>query len=333
MATLPSSASITGAGTTNAQQKLNLAALRDFMADLLGTDSSDKPAARDALGVSLNDTQDFRLSLTTALPVTITDVTGATTLYATPFTGKYIDLPDGAGDWNRRASAEMSIALGTLTNGIGYDVFCYDNAGTPTLELLAWASSTARATALVYQDGVLCKSGDLTRRYLGSFCTTSTTTTEDSAAKRYLFNYYHRKCRILNLSVATASWTYTTATWRQANGSTANQINWFTGVVEDAFEAHGVLVAQPDNATNTGAAIGLNSTSTPSGIYGTGKSNSSSAIPYYVHTPMLKAMPALGLNKACLLEYSEAVGTSTWFGVINAVGQQIQSGLIGEVFQ
>lgn len=49
---LPTSASLTGAGTTKAQQKLNLAALRDFMANLLGTDSSDKPAARTALGVA-----------------------------------------------------------------------------------------------------------------------------------------------------------------------------------------------------------------------------------------------------------------------------------------
>lgn len=49
---LPTSASLTGVGTTRAQQKLNWAALRDFMANLLGTDSSDKGAARTTLGVS-----------------------------------------------------------------------------------------------------------------------------------------------------------------------------------------------------------------------------------------------------------------------------------------
>lgn len=49
---LPTSASLTGVGTTRAQQKLNLAGLRDFIANLLGTDSSDKAAARTGLGVS-----------------------------------------------------------------------------------------------------------------------------------------------------------------------------------------------------------------------------------------------------------------------------------------
>jgi hypothetical protein len=51
MATLPTSASLTGAATTNATQKLNLAAMRDFSADLLGTDSANKAAARDTLGI------------------------------------------------------------------------------------------------------------------------------------------------------------------------------------------------------------------------------------------------------------------------------------------
>jgi hypothetical protein len=134
---------------------------------------------------------DFRLTLTTAVPVTTSDVTGATTIYCTPFNGNSIALYDGT-NWNLRQSAEFSIALGTLTSGKPYDVFCYDNSGTPTLELLAWTNDTTRATALTRQDGILCKSGALTRRYLGSFYTTSTTTTEDSFVKRYLFNYYNR---------------------------------------------------------------------------------------------------------------------------------------------
>jgi hypothetical protein len=51
MAILPTSASLTSGTTTTAQQKLNLAALRDFNADLLGTDSSNKLLARSTLGV------------------------------------------------------------------------------------------------------------------------------------------------------------------------------------------------------------------------------------------------------------------------------------------
>jgi hypothetical protein len=50
MANLPTSAELTGASTTNAQQKTFIANLRTFLADLLGTDSSNKAAARTALG-------------------------------------------------------------------------------------------------------------------------------------------------------------------------------------------------------------------------------------------------------------------------------------------
>jgi hypothetical protein len=152
-----------------------------------------------SLRKQFNDTQDFRLTLTTAVPVTTADVTGATTIYCTPYIGNTIALYDGT-NWNMRTSSEFSLALGVLTASRPYDVFCYDNAGVPTLEFLAWTNDTTRATALVMQDGVLSKTGALTRRYLGTFYTTATTTTEDSAAKRLLINYYHQLDRPLSNS-------------------------------------------------------------------------------------------------------------------------------------
>jgi hypothetical protein len=61
MATLPSNSSLTGATTTNAQQKTNFSAMLTFLSDLLGTDSSNKAAARAALGVPAST--DFVASL------------------------------------------------------------------------------------------------------------------------------------------------------------------------------------------------------------------------------------------------------------------------------
>lgn len=52
MATLPTSAEVTEAGVTNAQQKTYFGNLMDFLLDLLGSDSSNKPAARAALGAA-----------------------------------------------------------------------------------------------------------------------------------------------------------------------------------------------------------------------------------------------------------------------------------------
>jgi len=208
---------------------------------------------------------DFRLTLTSNTPVTTSDVTGATTIYCTPFNGNSIALFDGT-NWNLRQSTQMSIALGTLTNAIGYDVFCYDNAGTPTLELAAWTNATTRATALVYQDGILVKSGATTRRYLGSFYTTSTTTTEDSAANRYLFNYYNRiEKPLLKLESAT-DWDYAATAFRQANNNTANKVSVFKGVDEDIVQCAIYINAAQANSPaawmKAVVAIGLDSTTT-----------------------------------------------------------------------
>lgn len=88
----------------------------------------------------------FRLSLSTGTPVPSTDVTSAATIYACTYKGNSIGLYDGA-QWNIRTSAQFSLALGTLAAAFqAYDVFCYDNAGTPTLESLEWQNGTATMT-------------------------------------------------------------------------------------------------------------------------------------------------------------------------------------------
>lgn len=173
-----------------------------------------------------------RLTLTSGTAVTTADVTAAATIYFTPYKGNRVYLYDGT-RWKLYSSAEISLALGTLTNALPYDVYLYDNAGTLTLELTAWTNGTTRATALVLQNGVYCKTGALTRRYLGTFYTTATTTTEDSGAKRFLWNYYNRIEKKLKIQDSTNSWTYNSSTWRSANNSAANRVELLAGLVED----------------------------------------------------------------------------------------------------
>ena len=175
---------------------------------------------------------DGRLTLTSGTPVTISDVTGATTIYYTPYKGTKIGLYDGSSTWNIVTFAETSLPLGTLTSGLTYDVFAYNNSGTLALELLAWTNATTRATALVYQNGILVKSGATTRRYLGTFYTTSTTTTEDSLLNRFVYNYYNRVIRVGKMADTTAH-SYTTGTWRIWNNNAADKVQFVVGVVED----------------------------------------------------------------------------------------------------
>lgn len=104
MATLPTDASLTGATTTNAQQKTNFSALRTFLADLLGTDSSNKAAARAALGVP--GTADFPASLASS---------------------GYVKIPTPSGNlilqWGSVSSANLATTVATFP--IAFTTACY----------------------------------------------------------------------------------------------------------------------------------------------------------------------------------------------------------------
>lgn len=272
--------------------------------------------------------QDFRLTLTTGVPVTTSDVSTATTIYCTPYKGNRIALYDGT-NWLLRSSSEFSLALGTLTADTNYDVFCYDNAGTPTLEFTAWTNSTTRATALAYQDGVLVKSGTVTRRYLGTFRTISTTQTCDTNKRRLLYNYYNRVQRPFSYQQsAVATWDYTTSTWRQANASSDNQVDAVQGVAETPVNVKTYCAARNTSAgCIVATGVGVDSTSAPSSIFSgthTSAANASS-----VAWSEYNGIPAAGYHYFAWLEYSQAAGTTTWLGAANAV---ILGGMSGHVF-
>ncbi|MES2909840.1 MAG: hypothetical protein V4718_00540 [Pseudomonadota bacterium] len=331
MTTLAPSTDYTGGAVNQGGKKTFVANLRAYVADLLGTDSANKAAVRALLGVS-PVAQDFRLSLTSGLPITTADVTGASTLYASPFAGNFISLFDGT-YWNARASAEFSIALTGLTSGKLYDVFAYDNAGVPALELLVWTNDTTRATALAYQDGVLSKAGALTRRYLGTIYATSATTTEDSKSKRYVWNGYHRVPRLIQRIEPTAQWTQaTTATWRQANASSANQVGFVIGVAGDMVRADLNAMFSPNNGYKNAAALALDSITVPTGLYGPSGSSSSSSVTEMPLVAKYAGTPAAGLHYLAWLEWMQSSGfTTTWYGTNNTATYQTQCGILGEV--
>lgn len=160
-----------------------------------------------------------RLTLTSGTPVTTSDVTAATSIYYAPYLSNVITLWTGA-RWQPIEFTEYTLALGTLTSGKPYDVFAYLSSGVLALEMLAWTNDTTRATAITIQDGRYCKSGDKTRLYLGTFYTTATTTTEDSAANRYVANFYNSVKKSLSGS-SSASHTYSTAAYQEWNNGTS----------------------------------------------------------------------------------------------------------------
>jgi hypothetical protein len=255
-----------------------------------------------------------RLTLTSGTPVTTADVTAATSIYVTPYQGAQIALYDGT-IWELYSFTEITISVPATTSTM-YDIFLYLSGGSVVAETVAWTNDTTRATGITLQDGVYVKSGTTSKRYVGSLRTTTVSgQTEDSEAKRYVWNYYNRVLRTLLATDATASWTYSTNTWRQANATTTNQIDCIFGVAEHPIEvncfAHWSTSTGTGRFANTG--IGVDSTSANSAtLWDSATTNSGQPAMlthanYYDH-------PGIGRHYFAWLEKGAGADTQTWTG-------------------
>lgn len=290
-------------------------------------------------GEAIPGTNGFRLSATTAVPVTSSDVTTTSTIYWTPYKGNKVALYTGSA-WTLVTSAELSLALSALTADKNYDVFVDYNGGTPQLVLVAWTSNTARATALTTQDGILVLTGNTDHLYVGTIRTISTTETCDTGGggttqvggKRFIWNYYNRVARQLNVIDTTDTWAYTTDTWRVANGASAplNCVEFVCGVLEDVVQA--TLVAtihiKSNSARSAKSGIGLSGT-TPSNpvaqVY-----NNNTDENYHTVAPSIRIFPSLGYSYLSWLEKGSD-GTCNFKGD-DGVASGGQSGLSAIIF-
>ena len=195
-----------------------------------------------------------RLTLSSGVPVTTSDVS-STVIYYTPYNGNMISLYDGS-SWTSFAFTERTLSLSSLTTNVLYDVFIYNNAGTLTLELTAWSSSSARATALVLTNGVYLKSGALTRRYLGTFRATGSNTTASSKNNRLLWNLNNQVELVVHQDTFNTygygGHTYTAGAWRAWNNDANQRIGYVVGL--DRGISVGFGCGSSGAATSQGAA-------------------------------------------------------------------------------
>ena len=252
-----------------------------------------------------------RLTLTTALPVTTADVTGASTIYYTPHVGNQTALYTGA-RWVAYTFAELSVATSGGTASRPHDVFLDYNDGSPALALLAWTNDTTRATALTRQDGVWVLTGDTQQRYLGTAYLDGSKQIADAFANRELWNAFNRVDRPMRKYESADTWTYTTATVRQANGAAGNKLQFVVGLAEDGIVFRSVALAENSSSdVRFSSGIGYDSTTAYSGLIGTGNDVSSNREEL---VGMYSTIPAIGLHYGAWLEESQAVGTTTWWG-------------------
>jgi hypothetical protein len=159
-----------------------------------------------------------RITLSSSLSVTISDVTAATVLYYLPCTGNVITL------WNNTLGifqnvvipdVGWSVSLGGLAANTNYDVFVQNNLnGTAALALgTAWTNDTTRAVNLNFTKGLLFlgTAANMNFRYVGTIRTNATAgQADDSLGRRHCWNFHNQVCRRLFYNSTPVSWTFTT---------------------------------------------------------------------------------------------------------------------------
>lgn len=309
-------------------------------------DDADAAAQRATLSLYGQIPPGARLTLTTALPVTVADVTAAGTVYYALYRNDLAPIYNGTA-WAATVFTELSLVLDSDSGHTGYqqlgknfDLFVVSDAGTLRLGTgPAWTSDTGRGTGagtteLERKNGIWTNKVSMTLRfgsasgntitvavnqgtYVGTMRASANGQCEDSLAKRFLWNTYNRVPRAMRVTEGTDSWTYTTDTWRQMNGSTANQIAFVRGLDEDAIEAVAAGLATTDSASPVSlyTGIGLDSTTAYSGIPGF-ESEVSSTVGRGSIRSSYFGVPGLGYHFLAALERSAATGNTTWYGDI-----------------
>jgi hypothetical protein len=320
-----------------------------------GTGAPENITQAQALSILLSFlTPGHRLTLTTAVAVTVSDVTAAGTIYWTPDKHNLTPIYNGT-LWTHAAVSEKSLALDSDSGHTGYhqsgknfDVWLDYNAGTPRIGTgAAWTNDTTRADAISRDAtyGYRVNNGTVTFRfgtasgdtasktagtllYLGTFRASANGQTEDSLAKRFVWNMYNRVPRAMRVTEGTNSWTYSTLAFQQANASTANQLAFVRGLDEDAVHANVLAIASSSLATarQVVVAIGLDSTSALSGRAGVATTANDGN---RVVTAEYEGFPGLGYHFLAWLEYGAGADTQTWLGDNGA--SVVQSGIGGTV--
>lgn len=295
-------------------------------------DLSSKPQAVKNLGVeAVYALAQGRLSLNNGVAVTVSDVTAAGSVHWVPYLGERIWLFSGS-LWTSFASGALSLSLSGTTASRPHDIFMDFNGGSPVLVHTAWNSDTVRSVALATQDGVLVKSGAPGQRYLGTIYVNASNQCEDSNARRWVWNFYNRRPRPMRVVEGTDTWSYTTATIRQVNGSTANQLDFVRGLDEDAVSARAMAVAaNPTVPCTIRTLIGLNSTTAPASGSLFNLTELQVASRTQTAAAEYSGFPGVGRHFLAWLEQSSATGTTTWYGD-NGSTTSVQTGIAGLVW-
>jgi hypothetical protein len=291
------------------------------------------------------------LTLTSLTPIIASDVTAATAVYYTPFTGNLVPLYDGTRFVNYEFD-ELTLTLASqhAINTI-YDVFAWLESGVVTIGTgPAWATITAGSgargtgagtTQLTRTKGLLLNTVAMTTRnssatysvaalratYLGSIFIDGTAgqitchVSYGQSRKWGVWNAHNRQALCLKGGDSTATWTYASATVQASNATANNKLTTLCGLAEERIDVEFVQRAGTVTNTSTGTSvigIGLNDTTAVSGKRGlltnsTGALGGSTRVEADLVAQYSHA-PQLGINAMQCLEASLNATTSDFYG-------------------
>jgi len=287
------------------------------------------------------------LTPTSATAIILSDSSAATAIYYTPFVGNLVPIWNGA-RFVPTEFTELTLALASQHTASNiFDVFVFSNDGVLTLATgPAWSTPTAgsgargtgagttqisrlngfwvNTVAMTGRNGSTTYSIDANAAtYLGSLFIDGTNgqvtchRAWGASRKWGIWNAYNRQPLFLKAGDSTASWTYNTATIREARGQTANSLTVFQGLPEESYDCRLLQYVAIDTGSAARArnGIGFNSTTAISGMAGSVGVTDNADVGATLPASFL-APPSLGINVVTALEdaTTPASNSTTWFG-------------------
>lgn len=300
-----------------------------------GTGASSAVAAQTALGIG-REVPGGRLTLTTVTPVLIATVSGATTLYYTPYLHDKVPVYDGT-TWLMTTFTELSVLTTDTTKSpaaIGAskvnDWFVWSDSGTLRIgHGPDWTNDTTRSagTALVRVNGVWMNNASLTNGPAASRGVyVGTTRSNASSQLDWIFgavaaggtagflgvwNYYNRVDVASSVGDTGDSWTFNSSgTIRAANNSATMRNSFVMGLQEDIVQSsYSVICTGPAATGNAICGIGIDLVTAFSGTMG-----------YYSQGGATLAQTAqyqathFGFHFHSACETTTSTGNATFFG-------------------
>ena len=292
-----------------------------------------------------------RLTLTTATPVMVSDVSNSTSIFYALYKHDQVPIYNGTA-WTMTTFTELTntttdstVNPAAVAADSNYDLFVWNDAGTLRLGRgPAWTSATGRGTGAgttelervlgVWTNKVDITNGPAAQRgtYVGTVRSDSASTIDwelgGSAANGdpgflYVWNAYNRVQVNIQVRDTTDTWTYATNTVRSANGSTSNRVSAVFGLNEESVSASYNGCGTIGAGVTMEVGIGLDTTSAHSGTF-----------PFFSNVAMTgnqvgsyEGFPGLGHHFFQAVENAFNAATVTFRGD-NADATKFQSGMV-----